>query len=641
MIPTKTDIEIEGSLPGEDVQMTLDSNSLEHLMTVLSNLYSDKPLAVVREYSTNARDSHIEAGVDRPIEVTTPSDFKPYFVVRDYGVGMDAETIRNVYSRYGASTKRGTNTQNGMLGLGSKSALTYTTQFNITGIKNGIKTNVVVSRAANGSGSMKIIGQKQTDECNGVTIQIPVSNRREIENVAHNFFRFWPPGTVLLNGKDPSKLNGLELGKFIVVDNLGGVDYIVMGNVAYPIPADHRIFKYGYSRNSVVAFVDMGEVNFTPSRESLHMTELTKSTLDSLRFEFTVLVKQHLIDALENAPSHAEALKSYFELQKSNLSVYAGNLKYKGEDIPENVRFKWVYHLNAGTVYEAQWVEIKRMLANKVVIVYGYEYDKVHTTHRQKLRLWLEANNMTDTALAYFNKDIPLPQWLTDITKVSWENVKAHKIIRPKSGNVSNELFDAISDRGYRISGQKIDKTKTVIFDTPTAFASDESRDLVARFLTNRSDVQFVLVNKNKWKAFKTEIPKAVHFDDAVKSILDDYVNNLTAQEKMYLGSNWKDRKFCARLDANKVLDPNIKAAIGALNSSTLSDKTTHKYELMHKVAVKWDYVGFPRFYSQSRLFDEYVLLDVYGHHSVDHFPLDHIYLYMNSCYEENLIVKN
>ena len=39
------------------------------------------------------------------------------------------EDIHSIYSQYGESTKRGTNAQNGMLGLGCKSALTYTNQF--------------------------------------------------------------------------------------------------------------------------------------------------------------------------------------------------------------------------------------------------------------------------------------------------------------------------------------------------------------------------------------------------------------------------------------------------------------------------------------------------------------------------------
>src|SRR5690349_8174125 len=118
MLPSKTDFKQSGSLPGESVKMSFDENSLGFLADVLINLYSDKEMAVIREYSTNARDSHIEAGVDRPIEVTTPSGLSFFLRIKDYGVGLSKEDIIKIYSKYGASTKRYTNKQGGMLGLG-------------------------------------------------------------------------------------------------------------------------------------------------------------------------------------------------------------------------------------------------------------------------------------------------------------------------------------------------------------------------------------------------------------------------------------------------------------------------------------------------------------------------------------------
>lgn len=632
MIPTKSDIDIQGTLPGEDVQMTLDSDSLSHLMSVLTNLYSNKTQAIVREYSTNALDSHIEAGQTKPIEVSTPTDFKPYFTVRDYGVGMDAETIRNVYSRYGASTKRGTNSQNGMLGLGSKSALTYTTQFKVIGVKDGIKTYVMVSRTEEGSGVMKIISQSETTEENGVTIEIPVSNRREIENVAYGFFRFWKPGTVLLNGKDPSVKEGIEMGRFNVTDEING-DHIVMGNVAYPIPTDNRIFKNYHSRTSVIAYVEMGEVNFTPSREALHLTQLTRNTLDKLREEFAAEVKKYITKQVEQAPTHSEAIKNYYEIQKSNLGVYSNNITYKGENIPHSVSFDWSYHLGNGSAYEAGYTEIKRLFSNKVIIIHGYEYEKIHTTHRQKLRLWLEANKKEDISLSYFTKTIPIPQWLGEVAQVHWDDVRAMKIERPKSANAQSDLYDTINDRGYRISGQKVDPKKTTVYASPATFAADESKDIVARFLTNRDDIQLVLVNKNKWKSFTTDIPKAIHLDDMVKQIIDDYVKNLTDAEKLFLRSNWKDRNFCAKLNPDLVLDPAIKAAVKALSTTGLSEKTAKKYELMQAVAFKWEIKTFPNLITHTdRLFEGYPLLNVYSH-STNNYPLEHIYLYLNSCY--------
>lgn len=635
MIPTKTDIEIQGSLPGEDVRMTLDTDSLAHLMSVLTNLYSNKTLAIVREYSTNALDSHIESGNTDPIQVTTPTDFQPYFTVRDFGVGMDAETIRNVYSRYGASTKRGTNSQNGMLGLGSKSALTYTSQFNITGVKDGIKTYVVVSRAADGSGVMKIISQSNTTEPNGVTISIPVANRREIENVAHAFFRFWKPGTVLLNGKDPSVEEGLQLGRFTVTDQVVN-DHIVMGNVAYPIQQDHRIFKTSHSRTCVVAHVEMGEVNFTPSRESLHMTSLTKAMLDKLRIEFSDEVRKHIEDKIDRAASHAEAMKNYFEIQKTNLSVYANSIRYKGEEIPSSTSFTWAYSLGTGTTNSAQYVEFKRMFYGTAAIVYGYEYDKIHSAHRQKLRAFLNEKNL-GTSLVYFTKDIQHAKWLEEVPQFHWDDIRAIKLNRPKSASTKTDLYDAIDDRGYRVSNQKIDPNKKIVYSSPTTFSTDDIRYHVARFLTNQPSVQLVLVNKNRWKTFTADFPKAVIIEKAVEQSVQEYITGLTNEEKVFLRSNWKDRNFCARLDASKVLDPAIVTATKALKADGISEKTSKKYELMREVATRWGVQGFPNFSADSeRLFEDYPLLNVYSHSSLHNYPIDHAYLYMNMIYQIN-----
>lgn len=636
MIPTVSDIKIEGSLPGEAVQMTLDSNSLAHLMTVLSNLYSNKPLAVVREYSTNARDSHIEAGVDRPIEISTPTDFMPFLKIRDYGVGMDAETIRNVYSKYGASTKRETNLQNGMLGLGSKSALTYTTQFNITGVKDGIKTYVVVSRAVDGSGVMKIISQSHTDEPNGVEISIPVSNRVEIDSVVHNFFKFWKPGTVLVNGKEPVKVQGMEVGDFLVINEQK--DYVVMGNVAYPVPQEHRIFSGDmYSRTGIVAYVEMGEVNFTPSRESLHMTDLTKKTLKRLSEEFDVVAKQYLTDKIANAQTHSEALKQYHELLRSNLNSYVRGATYKGERFPTSFDFRWTTVIDSGHTYHGGHTEAFRLYSLKTVIVHGYEYDKVHSTHRTKMRLWLESQG-NDAQFVYWCKDVPGSPWTDEVTKVDWEDVRKMKIVRPKTTAGKQVLFDVINSRGYRVSDNVVDTTKKIAFVSPAEVASKEMKDNIARLLSFDGNIQVVLVNKNRWKQFKQDYPKAIHLQDKVKEVLSDYLNNLTHEEKIYLRSDWKDRSFCARLDESKVLDPDIKAAIRTLTSAGLSSDTEKKYEAATRIAYKWG-ITFPDLSNNGqRLFKRYPLLDVYSYSGAEHYPLSHVYLYMNTLYKENLV---
>ena len=57
-------------------------------------LYSNKILAVIRELSANAYDSHVAAGcADKQFLVNIPDSFNSYFSIRDYGTGMKHEDV--------------------------------------------------------------------------------------------------------------------------------------------------------------------------------------------------------------------------------------------------------------------------------------------------------------------------------------------------------------------------------------------------------------------------------------------------------------------------------------------------------------------------------------------------------------------
>lgn len=305
MKPDQTTRRVESTLPGESVAMGIDASALTHIMSVLTDLYSDTELAPIREYATNAYDAHIEAGVSLPIEVSTPSDLRPALIIRDYGHGLDADDIRDIYSRYGASTKRETNDQVGMLGLGCKSALTYTDQFSLTGIKGGVRTTVSVSRDATGAGSMKIVEQVETDESSGVEVVIPAKEYNEFDRKAHEFFSYWEPGTVLINGEEPEPIEGLAITETITVQHGRSDDRIVMGNVPYPCDLGLSI------PGRIVARVEIGDVEFVPSREALQETDRTEATLDRLRAEFEDAVPDAIQRAVDAAESRPEALAAW------------------------------------------------------------------------------------------------------------------------------------------------------------------------------------------------------------------------------------------------------------------------------------------------------------------------------------------
>ena len=98
------------------------------MFKILSDsLYSDKIMAVIRELSTNANDSHISAHNEDPFKVTLPTNANPSFTIRDFGTGLSQQDMENLYTTYGASSKNDSNDFTGCLGLGSKSPFAYIT----------------------------------------------------------------------------------------------------------------------------------------------------------------------------------------------------------------------------------------------------------------------------------------------------------------------------------------------------------------------------------------------------------------------------------------------------------------------------------------------------------------------------------
>lgn len=103
----------------DSIGMSLDLDSAQILMQMLSkNLYSDSIGSTVRECASNALDSHRRAGVNDPIIVSFKANAENNyeFSVEDFGIGLDADDVKNIISKYGKSTKRNSNTELGMMG---------------------------------------------------------------------------------------------------------------------------------------------------------------------------------------------------------------------------------------------------------------------------------------------------------------------------------------------------------------------------------------------------------------------------------------------------------------------------------------------------------------------------------------------
>ena len=169
-------------------------NSAKAFAILSSGLYSNKIKAIVRELSCNAVDSHVGAGkADVPFEVHLPTYLEPWFAVRDFGLGLDSDQVVNIYTTYFESTKTDSNAFIGALGLGSKSPFSYTENFTVTAIKNGIKRIYSAFINEVGVPSIAEMSEELTDEGNGVEVKFSVTDRydyRSFANEAHNVF-YW------------------------------------------------------------------------------------------------------------------------------------------------------------------------------------------------------------------------------------------------------------------------------------------------------------------------------------------------------------------------------------------------------------------------------------------------------------------
>lgn len=173
----EVDILSDGEESQESIGMTLDLDSAQFLMQMLSKtLYSDPIGSTIRETCSNALDSHRKAGEERPIIVGFKSaDYSNYeFTVEDFGVGLDDDDVRDIISKYGKSTKRLSDNELGMFGLGFKSPLAYASSFHFIVRKDGTERKYMMYEGED-TNMIDLLYECPTEEANGTKIIVPVS----------------------------------------------------------------------------------------------------------------------------------------------------------------------------------------------------------------------------------------------------------------------------------------------------------------------------------------------------------------------------------------------------------------------------------------------------------------------------------
>ena len=326
---------LEEGTTQETVKMSLDLDSAQVLMQMLSkNLYSDSIGSTIRECASNALDSHRRAGCDKPIIVSFKRNNQANtyeFAVEDFGIGLDADDVRNIISKYGKSTKRNSNTELGMMGLGFKAPLAYSSSFYFVCRKDGMERKYMMYEGED-TNSIDLLYEQSTTEGNGVKVIVPVdySDRYSFHNKIKEqlayfesvYFDVEPMGSY--NVPNDFTIHRAAHFQYSQIANNSDM-HLCLDNVSYPI--DWEKLGIDRIRMKMALRFSLSDGLFpTPNREAIRYTKEAKETI----LKKIVTVANVFMDKFNEAITIQSDIKAIMEFYSQNSK----HIKcwYKGTD---------------------------------------------------------------------------------------------------------------------------------------------------------------------------------------------------------------------------------------------------------------------------------------------------------------------
>jgi hypothetical protein len=302
-------------------------NSAKAFSILSSGLYANKVRAIIRELSCNAVDSHTAAGkTDTPFDVHLPNSLEPWFSIRDYGTGLSADQVTNIYTTYFESTKTSSNEFIGALGLGSKSPFSYTDNFTVTAIQNGIKGIYTAFINESGVPSIAQMMTENTTDPNGVEVKFSVNDRYDFEKFrseARSVYKYFKQRPVV-SGSSGFQFTDPEYAEKDIIPGVHQVagshsSYAIMGNIAYPIDipqADQTLGNFrGMLGCGLVMEFAIGELDFQASREGL---SYIPQTIESIKRKLEQVNAQLAIHITTEANKITNTWEKALYLDKRN-----------------------------------------------------------------------------------------------------------------------------------------------------------------------------------------------------------------------------------------------------------------------------------------------------------------------------------
>jgi len=335
-------------------------NSVKMFRITVSGLYADKVKAVLREYLANAYDAQLQAGnPEKPFDLHLPTQWEPWFSVRDYGCSMDHEGVMNNFASIGWSSKDGSSKevskdlasrQVGKFGLGCKVGFAYSDTFAVIAIRNGEKRTYNAYIDEDGAPLIAHAFTEATDEPNGIEITVPV-NVADIDNfkrAATDVLRGFDvqpklTGAKVVTGTDEVVLSGTGWKLFATKSSFSAAfkAQARQGTVIYPIDEAAipglTHFQRLILQEQILINFEVGEIDITPSRESLSYDPQTieniKKRISTIEAEMRSSIDAKIADQpnVWTARIALSKLEGTLSVRYNLRDSLLKNVKYRGQ----------------------------------------------------------------------------------------------------------------------------------------------------------------------------------------------------------------------------------------------------------------------------------------------------------------------
>jgi hypothetical protein len=369
----------------ESIGMSLDLDSAQILMQMLSkNLYSDSIGSTIRECASNALDSHRRAGVEDPIVVSFKLDDNNNYVfsVEDFGIGLDADDVKNIISKYGKSTKRNSDTELGMMGLGFKAPLAYTSSFYFICRKDGMERKYMMYEGED-TNTIDLLYERPTADRDGVKVIVPVKwgDRTNFYSKIQEQLAYFDSVylDVTAGGHSVDNKFTIYRGEYFQYSEMSKDDYlhICLDNVYYPLDFN----KLGISNLEfpvALRFSLTDGIFPTPNREAIRYTQEAKDIILERLGQMSDFFIEKYNREMENCTTFNQVIEYYTSKKRSveiipGKSLNVGYLSIFSDVVMNEPKMEGVKHLN-----------LKKLVDNSEYIL--NEYAVTYTLNRGKFK---------------------------------------------------------------------------------------------------------------------------------------------------------------------------------------------------------------------------------------------------------------